>query len=255
MRRTREFIPLSEKLKRTKTNDYREKKPFTKPQLDGSRYDNPTTWHYWRKFGLFDLILWKFNWRPQSERAHNLKLQEDMDKLNVKTPYGLEAYKNADMDTDEILKRVKAKIEDGNIRATWLGHASVLVQFPGGLNCLLDPVFSNRASPVQFIGPKRNTKVPFTVDQLKSHKINIDLIVISHNHYDHLDMNTINEFRSAYPEIMYYVPTNTNKETMHINEAGLCFEMDWWDEKTQDFEFPNGRKLNYKVTNSQKMTV
>lgn len=71
------------------------------------------------------------------------------------------------------------------MRATWVGHASVLVQTPG-LNILTDPVWSERAGPFGF-GPKRTTAPGIAIGDLPK----IDLIVVSHNHYDHLDLATL----------------------------------------------------------------
>jgi L-ascorbate metabolism protein UlaG (beta-lactamase superfamily) len=64
---------------------------------------------------------------------------------------------------------------------TWIGHATALVQL-GGKNVLTDPMFSQRASPFSFIGPSRKVPLPVQIAELP----HIDLVVISHNHYDHL---------------------------------------------------------------------
>jgi N-acyl-phosphatidylethanolamine-hydrolysing phospholipase D len=66
--------------------------------------------------------------------------------------------------------------------ATWIGHASVLVQM-GGLTLLTDPIFYERASPFSFAGPKRHVAPGIALDELP----HIDLVLVSHNHYDHLD--------------------------------------------------------------------
>ncbi len=75
---------------------------------------------------------------------------------------------------------------------TWVGHATMLVQ-SNGLNVLTDPVFSERASPVQFAGPKRAQPPGLRIDQLPA----IDVVLISHNHYDHLDKDSVLALNAA----------------------------------------------------------
>jgi N-acyl-phosphatidylethanolamine-hydrolysing phospholipase D len=69
---------------------------------------------------------------------------------------------------------------------TWIGHATALVQ-ASGLNVLTDPIFSRRASPVQFAGPARAYAPGLRLDQLP----HVDVVLISHNHYDHLDRDSV----------------------------------------------------------------
>jgi len=78
------------------------------------------------------------------------------------------------------------RVEGQEMRATWIGHATVLVQTQG-LNILTDPVWSDRASPFGFMGPRRVAEPGVAFDDLPR----IDLVLLSHNHYDHLDLATL----------------------------------------------------------------
>lgn len=85
------------------------------------------------------------------------------------------------------IAEVKQITKEDEIRVTWLGHASVLVQLDG-INVLTDPVFSERLTPAYVpVGMRRYRSCPCTVDELP----NIDAVVISHNHYDHLDYKLV----------------------------------------------------------------
>jgi L-ascorbate metabolism protein UlaG (beta-lactamase superfamily) len=69
---------------------------------------------------------------------------------------------------------------------TWVGHSTLLIQLDG-VNILTDPQWSNRASPVTFAGPRRVTPPGLAFQQLPR----IDVVLISHDHYDHLDVDTV----------------------------------------------------------------
>jgi L-ascorbate metabolism protein UlaG (beta-lactamase superfamily) len=78
------------------------------------------------------------------------------------------------------------RVDGDDMRVTWIGHATVLIQTQG-LNILTDPIWSERASPFSFMGPKRVRAPGVAFDRLPK----IDLVLISHNHYDHLDLATL----------------------------------------------------------------
>src|SRR5207237_9237032 len=82
------------------------------------------------------------------------------------------------------LVRLASNRTDASV--TWIGHATALMQC-GGLNILTDPVFSDRASPLPFAGPKRAQPPGVALGELPP----IDVVVISHNHYDHLDRASV----------------------------------------------------------------
>lgn len=116
---------------------------------------------------------------------------------------------------------------------TWIGHATMLVQM-GGLNILLDPMFSQRASPVQWMGPKRYQPPGIALADLP----HIDLVLLSHNHYDHLDadsMEALNRQTGGPP--LFIVPLGIKK---WMAGAGIINvqQMDWWDNTL--LQFPMG---------------
>jgi L-ascorbate metabolism protein UlaG (beta-lactamase superfamily) len=78
------------------------------------------------------------------------------------------------------------RVEGQEMRVTWIGHATVLVQTQG-INILTDPVWSERTSPLSFVGPRRVRAPGVRFDDLPK----IDLVVVSHNHYDHMDLPTL----------------------------------------------------------------
>ncbi|KAK3315996.1 beta-lactamase superfamily domain-containing protein [Apodospora peruviana] len=126
---------------------------------------------------------------------------------------------------------------DPRAKVTWLGHASMLVQFPPldqdkpgvqPVRCLFDPMFSMRCSPSQNAGPIRSYPPPCQVDDLPP----IDAVFISHNHFDHLDYDTIQAiWKSNVDTVRFFVPLRNAEWFMTscgIPETNVT-EMDWWD--------------------------
>ncbi len=109
------------------------------------------------------------------------------------------------------------------LQATWLGHAGVLIQ-SHGINVLTDPVFAERASPFSWAGPKRQTKAPLAITDLPS----IDVIVISHNHYDHLDIASLKAIdRQQQKPPLIVVPLG-NAGLLRRSGIRQVIELDWW---------------------------
>ena len=109
-------------------------------------------------------------------------------------------------------------------QAVWLGHATVLLQ-AGGSNLLFDPIFSKRASPLGFLGPKRANPPALAPADLPY----IDAVFISHNHYDHLDKSsvvTLSQQTGGSPR--FFVPLGL---AQWFRDAGIdnVVELDWWD--------------------------
>lgn len=108
------------------------------------------------------------------------------------------------------------------VQITWIGHATTLIQYKG-VNLLTDPMFSNRASPVGFAGPERYNPPSLTINSLPK----LDYIVISHSHYDHLDLNSVRLIGSR---TQWLVPLGLKA---WFAKAGVdptrVLELDWWE--------------------------
>ncbi|MEU9171097.1 MBL fold metallo-hydrolase [Streptomyces sp. NPDC048420] len=112
------------------------------------------------------------------------------------------------------------------LRLTWMGHASVLAEIDGR-RVLFDPVWGERCSPFPFAGPKRLHPVPLPLAALGP----VDVVVISHDHYDHLDMPTIKELAGT--DTVFVVPLGVGAHLEHWGvSADRLRELDW-HESTQ----------------------
>lgn len=113
---------------------------------------------------------------------------------------------------------------------TWIGHATVLLQM-NGKNILTDPHFSKRASPVQWAGPERVVSPGLSFNELPP----IDIVVISHSHYDSLDKQTIINLskREGGENTIFFVPLGL-KSWFQDLAVEKIIEMDWWDNHEQD---------------------
>ncbi|HYW17400.1 MAG TPA: MBL fold metallo-hydrolase [Allosphingosinicella sp.] len=110
------------------------------------------------------------------------------------------------------------RVEGGEMLVTWIGHATVLVQTQG-LNILTDPIWSERASPVSFAGPKRVRAPGVRFEDLPK----IDLVLVSHNHYDHLDLPTLKRLRERDRPL---IVTSLGNDSV-IGRADGVVALDW----------------------------
>ncbi|KAF0713838.1 Aste57867_4189 [Aphanomyces stellatus] len=138
-----------------------------------------------------------------------------------------------------------APIPADHARLTWLGHASVLLQVPtpsltdplAMFSLLTDPVFTTRCSPSQWFGPARFRPPPVSVKTLP----HVDVVLVSHNHYDHLDQITLAQLHAAQPHIRYITPLGNG---YLLQEAGIpaanITEQNWWDQTPAGSSFQVG---------------
>jgi L-ascorbate metabolism protein UlaG (beta-lactamase superfamily) len=110
------------------------------------------------------------------------------------------------------------------LRTWWLGHASVLIEIDG-VRILTDPVLSKRTSPFQFMGPARMHPPPLPLAAWK----NIDAVVISHDHFDHLDMETVQQLAPGGTHFYVGLGIGAHLERWHVPTAQI-HEMDWWEQ-------------------------
>lgn len=131
--------------------------------------------------------------------------------------------------------------QDDEPVVTWIGHSTVLLQHRG-LNVMTDPVFSEYASPFSFAGPKRITAPAVTIEELPR----IDVVVISHNHYDHLDTASVQALGNA---PLYFVPLGVKAWMV---DKGIAVErveeLDWWESRKVEI---NGVEVEVTATPTQ----
>jgi L-ascorbate metabolism protein UlaG (beta-lactamase superfamily) len=116
-----------------------------------------------------------------------------------------------------------ARRVDSSFRLTWMGHSTVLLELDG-LKILTDPVFGARASPLTFMGPKRFHDVPVRVDQLPE----LDLVLLSHDHYDHLCRETMQALARLQVPIVTSLGVGHHLEQLGM-PASRITELDWFE--------------------------
>ena len=118
------------------------------------------------------------------------------------------------------------QVNGGKVRLSYVGHVSWLIQ-TAGLNILIDPVWSERASPVSFAGPKRVNDPGIAFDKLPA----IDAVLVSHGHYDHLDIATLSKLAAKFsPRVI--TPLG-NDVTMTSSDSAIRAEAFDWNERVE----------------------
>src|SRR6185312_12507183 len=107
------------------------------------------------------------------------------------------------------------------VAATFIGHSTFLLQI-GGVRVLTDPIWSERCSPVRFAGPRRARRPGQSLAALPG----VDIVLVSHNHYDHMDLPTLRQVRTRWtPRVVTGL-----RNARHLAKAGIrsAVELDWW---------------------------
>jgi L-ascorbate metabolism protein UlaG (beta-lactamase superfamily) len=158
--------------------------------FDGERFYNPDAP---QAPGLLEALRWKLNSRPEPSPSFISDVEQSIPPRRV---------------------------EGSELRTTLVNHSTVLLQ-QGGFNILTDPIWSERASPLSWIGPRRRRKPGVSWEDLPR----IDAVLISHNHYDHLDLPTLRRL-AARGDSTFIVPAR-GVSLLRSKNVGPAHELDW----------------------------
>lgn len=201
------------------TGRYKRKEECTMPIFENGRFRNP--WRAWKKVKITNLLKQLFCDEFRVPKRAELEIN-----LPVLQP-----------DLSEFLEPAIS-----GVRLMWAGHSTCLVQFDG-VTFLTDPMFSDRCSPVQFIGVKRYRRSPCSVDELPM----IDFVLISTSQYDHLDHGSVMALNERFGiGLKWYVPIGLKKWMAECGVSNVV-EMTWW----QEDEFNEGLNLKIACTPTQ----
>jgi L-ascorbate metabolism protein UlaG (beta-lactamase superfamily) len=164
---------------------------------------------FWNSFDATGLV------RENREKNLFFKWQKERWQNDV-------SWKKEDIEKFAIYKPYEKLEQAENLSIVFVGHATFLIQMHG-VNILTDPIWSERASPVSFAGPKRHTKPGINFDELPK----VDYVLISHSHYDHLDIPTIKKLKKAFNPVFITGLGNcyflNKRKKLNIQ----CEEKDW----------------------------
>ncbi|CAB3409449.1 unnamed protein product [Caenorhabditis bovis] len=153
---------------------------YETPVIEGNRFENPPSFRNWS-----GLPAGKDVWKYFVNEKNLSNVPSDENELNKTLP----------------VKHLKKFESTGSLYAAWLGHATMLVHLEG-VNLITDPIWAARASMFSFAGPKRYRPPPMRIEELPM----IDIGVISHDHYDHLDQEAVKTISRQNEKLQWFVP-------------------------------------------------
>ncbi len=121
---------------------------------------------------------------------------------------------------NDFTPEIRMEVEEGEVFVTFVNHSTVLIQLPG-INILTDPVFSEVAGPFSLLGPRRVRSTGIALEKLPK----IDVILISHNHYDHMDIPTLRKLEQR-DHPVFIVPLRNRQFLARLENI---IELDWWE--------------------------
>lgn len=166
----------------------------------GGGYRNPPSWPNSQLHGFSDFLRWRLGGRHEPRKPSPARGSLPTRPPAIVAPRAARGYRSV----------------------TWIGHSTVLLQL-GPLNVLTDPVWGERASPLEWIGPRRLMPPAVELDALPD----IDLVLLSHNHYDHLDAPTVRRMADRFPEAVWLCPMGLGGLLKSWDVRHLV-ERDWW---------------------------
>lgn len=171
--------------------------------LKGMRYLNPHQKKNLRKW--IDILLWQLGYYNDPKAPSSL-------------PQNFE-FPNAKEEADPSLPTV-----------TWVNHSTFWIQ-GFGKSILVDPIWSKRCSPLSFLGPKRRHAAHPPLEAIRS----LDAVIISHNHYDHLDRETVAALHKKHPHTLWIVPLGVKAWFSKRFPPARVIELAWWEQFEEDF--------------------
>lgn len=216
-------------------------------------------------FSLFFLIYLVLNFYPSIGRTPNQKKQEEYaNRTELYYDNKFHNIKNIKLIKSKYDKNIKTqarpnkkipvlkwsyfpKAKKGETTITWLGHSSILLQI-NEKNILIDPILTEVASPIDFVGPKRFSEIPIKIEDMPL----IDTLLISHDHYDHLDYETIKKIDKKVKN--YVVPLGVENYLLSWGVSeGKIHTLGWWDSVTlYDLKFTSTPAQHYSSRNPLK---
>ncbi|KAG2422586.1 hypothetical protein HXX76_015914 [Chlamydomonas incerta] len=140
----------------------------------------------------------------------------------------------------------------GGIQAVWVGHATVLVQM-GGVTFITDPCFNERCSFVQFAGPRR--VVPSAITGTEPQLPPLDFVLLSHNHYDHLDTGSVRTLNTRYGKALtWYVPLGLGS-WFRGESVDRVVELDWWQSAAHPVKGGGGSQVTVTMVPAQHWSM